>query len=470
MKSLGTRLLAGMIGSFAMLLIVFGLILDASIEYMLVREFDFYLETLAKTLAAAAQTNESGVEVKLVPESLPDIAAVEGELFSQYWTEHGTVVAKSANLGNADLPRPSIAAGGSQVQPFVLPDGRHARAAAIAFSIPPHAAAPAGLPEETAMLTLVVARDTTDLESHIRQLRWLLVASGVATMGVGAMVSVLVIRRGLKPLGDVAARIGVLGENNLEARIPAAAMPEEIAPLVERLNDLLYRLQQAFARERALTSDVAHELRTPVSGILSTVGVTLSYERTPSDYREALEDVREIARQMRSMIENLLTLARLDAGQAQMQQEPIDVRELVAQSWQRCESQAAARGLTLHSEVAEDFRPVSDRSAMSMVLSNLLENATQYADERGDIWVTARHVDGLAEVAVANTGCTLTHEQVPRVFDRFWRSDVSRKEASLHVGLGLPLVRRIAESLGGTATATVSATNVFTVRVAWPEQ
>ena len=122
------------------------------------------------------------------------------------------------------------------------------------------------------------------------------------------------------------------------------------------------------------------------------------------------------------------SLARLDAGQAQLQQEPIDVRELVAQSWQRCESQAAARGLTLHSEVAEDFRPVSDRTAMSMVLSNLLENATQYADERGDIWVTARHVDGLAEVAVVNTGCTLTHEQVPRVFDRFWRSDASREK------------------------------------------
>ncbi|MFW6169549.1 MAG: hypothetical protein ACODAD_03600 [Planctomycetota bacterium] len=97
MKSLRARLLVGMIGSFAVLLIAFGLILDASIEYMMVREFNSYLETLAKTLAAAAVPGESGVEVKLVPEAIPDIAAAEGELFSQYWAEDATVVAKSAN-------------------------------------------------------------------------------------------------------------------------------------------------------------------------------------------------------------------------------------------------------------------------------------------------------------------------------------------------------------------------------------
>ncbi len=468
MKSLRTRLLVGMIGSFAVLLIAFGFILDASIEYMLVREFDFYLETLAKTLAAAAEAGQGGLTLKLVPEAIPDIAPVEGELFSQYWTENGAVVAKSANLEDADLPRPAIHSGSVQVQPFVLPDGRRARAAAVELSMPPRVPAAAGLSEETGMLTLVVARDTTDLESHISQLRWLLMVSGVATMGAGAVVSVLVTRRSLKPLADVAARIAALDEDDLGARISASEMPLEIAPLVERLNDLLHRLQQAFVRERTLTADVAHELRTPVSGILTTVGVTLSSQRPPSDYREALEDVREIARQMRSMIENLLTLARLDAGQAQSRQEPTELRELVAQGWQRCERQAAARRLTFHNEVAEDFRPVSDRSAMDVILSNLLENAVQYADDGGDIRVTAGHVDGRAKVAVANTGCTLNKDQVAQVFDRFWRSDASRSEAGLHIGLGLPLVSRIAESLGGTATATVAAGGVFRVQVAWP--
>lgn len=467
MKSLRTRLLIGMTASFAVLLIAFGLILDASIEFMMVREFDFYLETLAKTLAAAAKHNESGIDVTLVPEAIPDIAPVEGELFSQYWTEDGAVVAKSANLERENLPRQSFEPGGFHVQPIVLPDGRHARAAAARFSLPPRLPPAAVVAEETTILTLVVARDTTDLESHVSQLHWLLVASAVATMGAGAIVSVLVIRRSLKPLGEVAAHISALDEDDLGAMISAADMSEEIAPLVERLNELLQRLEQAFARERTFTADVAHELRTPVSGILSTVGVALSAQRAPDDYREALEDVREIARQMRSMIENLLTLARLDAGQAQIDQEPIDVRELVAHSWQRCESLAAARDLNLHNEVAVGFRPVSDRSAMSMVLSNLLENAAQYTNKGGDIWVTARHVDGLAEVAVANTGRTLTDEQVARGFDRFWRSDTSRKEAGVHAGLGLPLVRRIAESLGGTAMASIDPPGVFTVRVAW---
>jgi signal transduction histidine kinase len=439
---------------------------------MLVREFDFYLETVAKTLAVAAEVDENGIALKLVPEALPDVARVEGELFSQYWTEEGAVLAKSTNLGGHNLLRPPTEADRPRVQSFALWDGRGARAAAVEFRIRPAvplgAESPAVSPENGTTLTLVVARDTTDLESHVRQLRWLLLASGVATMSAAAIGSILVIRRSLRPLEDVAARIAALGEDDLSARIPAAAMPEEIVPLVERLNDLLHRLEQAFARERSLTADVAHELRTPVAGILSTVGVTLSSERTPSDYREALEDVRGIARQMRSMIENLLALMRLESGHAEVRQEPIELREMVAQTWQRCEKQAATRGLSFQNEVPEDFCCEADRSAFGIILANLLENAVQYADEHGRVWVTARHAGGFAEITVANTGCTLMDEQVARVFDRFWRADASRREATLHVGLGLPLVRRIAESLGGAITAEADVGGVFTVRVAWP--
>jgi len=106
-------------------------------------------------------------------------------------------------------------------------------------------------------------------------------------------------------------RIAAIKEDDVSARIPAAAMPEEIVPLVERLNELLHRLDEAFARERCLTADIAHELRTPVAGVLSTAGVALSADREPADYREALEDVRRIARRMRSMIENLLAVVRV---------------------------------------------------------------------------------------------------------------------------------------------------------------
>jgi signal transduction histidine kinase len=460
-----------MIGSFALLLIVFGLIIDGLLEFTLVREFDFYLETVARTLAATAEVDGTRVEVELVPEALPDIQQVEGELFSQYWRDDGAVLAKSGNLADHNLPRVLGDDGRPQVQPIALPDGRNARAAGIRFPIRRSTQTPEGSPPgpggDAEYLTLVVARDTTDLELHVRQLRWLLLAAGAATMTIGAVVLVVVIRRSLRPLHRVAATIATIKEDDLSARIPSATMPEEIVPLVDRLNELLHRLDDAFARERSLTADIAHELRTPVAGILSTAGVMLSADRAPGDYREALEDVRKIARQMRSMIDNLLTLARLDSQQGHFQFELIELRDVVDACWRGCRERATARRLTFESKVPDDLSCTSDRHALSIVFVNLLENAVEYTNEGGRIWATACKTGGVVQVEVANTGCPLAVQEVSRVFDRFWRADASRKDASLHVGLGLALVRRLMTAMGGQATAT-SEDGVFRVDLCYP--
>ncbi|NUQ65518.1 MAG: GHKL domain-containing protein [Pirellulales bacterium] len=473
MKSLRVRLLVGMIGSFALLLTVFGLAIDASIEYMLVREFDFYLETVVRTLAAAADRDAAGIHVKTVPEALPDIQAVEGELFSEYWSGNGSVLARSANLAGRDLPRFHGQGNQPQVRPLVLPDGRHARAAGVRFELPldgrNRQATLAGPPEDGGHLTLVVARDTTDMQSHIRQLRWLLLAAGAATMIAGATVSVAVIRRSLAPLSRLAGTIATIQEDDLRARIPADSMPEEIVPVVHRLNELLGRLEHAFVQERSLTADIAHELRTPVAGILSTAGVALASPRAAVEYREAIGDVLGIARQMRSMIENLLMLARLESETARFRLEPVPLRAVVQACWETCREQAAAGKLTFENGVPEELVCVSDRSALGMVLANLLENAAEYADAGGRISAAARIADGILKIEVANTGCCLSDEEVGRVFDRFWRADRSRHATGLHCGLGLPLVRRISTALDGSATAW-ARDGVFTVRVTLPSR
>ena len=209
-----------MIGSFALLLVVFGLVIDALIEYTLVREFDFYLETVARTLAAAVEAGGGHIEVKLVPEALPDIQQVEGELFSQYWTDDGATLAKSRNLADHSLPRFSGKDGQPEVQTLVLPDGRNARAVGMRFPIRRNTQISEGSPPELRdkFLTLVVTRDTTDLESHVRQLRWLLLAAGIGAMTVGTAVSVVVIRRTLRPLHQVAANIATIKEDDLSPR------------------------------------------------------------------------------------------------------------------------------------------------------------------------------------------------------------------------------------------------------------
>jgi len=370
MKSLSARLFAGMTGSFALLLIVFGLIIDASIEFMLIREFDFYLETVVRSLAGGIGSDWRSASLRLVPEALSDIPRVEGELFSQYWTDDGTVLAKSANLGNAGLPRFHGKDGRPQAQSLVLPDGRRARAAGMQVSIWP----PGAVPESEKRVTIVVARDTSDLEAHLRQLRWLLLAAGAVTMTAAVMVSIAVIRGSLKPLRCAAEAIAAIKEDSLSARIPAADIPEEIVPVVDRLNELLGRLEDAFARERSLTADIAHELRTPVAGMLSIAGVALNSPRPPAEYREALEDVRQIARRMRSMIEDLLTLARLDSEAPKYKFVPVVLREALDLCWKDFREKADARRLTFENGIQADTRCVTDRNALAMIFAILVQD------------------------------------------------------------------------------------------------
>ncbi len=456
MKSLRARLLVGMIGSLALLLLAFGLLIDALIEYTLIREFDFYLETVARTLIAAVDVGGDRFDVKLVPEAFPDIQQVEGELFSQYWRDDGTTLAKSRNLAQGDLPRLSGEGGHLQTQPLVLPNGRNARAAGLRFPVelkksPPEISR--NSPEAMTFLSLVVARDTTDLESHVRQLRGILVVAGAAAMSVGAIVAFLVIRRSLIPLYGIAGEIAAIRPDELSTRIRSAQLPTEVAPIVQRLNEMLHRLDEAFARERSLTADVAHELRTPVAGILTTAGVALSTHRSVEDCREALQDILDVARHMRSMIENLLTLARLDVQSPRFAYSEILVRDLVDRCWRGNCEKATARHVAFENRVPPGLNCISDTGALTVIMSNLLENAAEYANESGEMSVDATALGETIELRVTNSGCTLTEQQLACVFDRFWRADTSRSSANLHVGLGLALVRRLATSLRGRVWA-----------------
>jgi signal transduction histidine kinase len=147
--------------------------------------------------------------------------------------------------------------------------------------------------------------------------------------------------------------------------------------------------------------------------------------------------------------------------------EPVPIRELVEAGWRPCEDKATARGLSYDNRVSSDLVWDTDRNSLAIVFANLLDNAVEYANETGRIWVTADRREDAMEVEVVNTGCQLTEDQVTHVFDRFWRADASRKDASLHVGLGLPLVRRLVTALGGAVSAE-AARGLFTVRIRLP--
>jgi two-component system heavy metal sensor histidine kinase CusS len=199
-----------------------------------------------------------------------------------------------------------------------------------------------------------------------------------------------------------------------------------------------------------------------VSEIRTITEITLSRLRDPEEYRQALGDTLESARSLQGLIEKLLILARLEAGQMPPELDAIAVKPMLAQYWASVSNAASRRRLVFEDRCEPDMMVTADPKLLAVVLSNALSNAVTYTPEEGCITVETRSTDRTCALVIANTGCELSQEDVARAFDRFWRADVSRaNRRGLNCGLGLTLVRRAMEVVGGKAEASVSEDRRF---------
>lgn len=371
----------------------------------------------------------------------------------------GVLVIRSPLLNGADLPRLSPPAGRPRFQDIALPGHRRGRAVGVQIKLTPPGPEPHRDPPVN--LTMVVAAETAEVGGQLRFLAALLTVTGLGTMAIAGGVAWLVVSRGLRPLAVVAKDIAAMDETGLKQRIGTCGVPREIEPVVSQLNGLLERLDEAFERERALTADVAHELRTPVAEIRTISEITLSRPREPGEYRRALGESLDTIKTLQGLMEKLLVLARMEAGQMRPELEPLAVRPLVLRHWAQFQGRVADRGLTLDDRCLADLVVSADPRLLDVVLSNVLSNAVVHSPDGGHVSVEAQRDDTRGCLRVANPGCGLSAEDAAHVFDRFWRADAARSAGGLHCGLGLTLVRRAMEAMGGTAEAAVTPDRRF---------
>ena len=467
MNSLRLRLLLGTALGTAAVLVVSGVVLYALISRTLWAEFDAALATKACSLAALAEQDEDGLELEPTEVSLPEFEPGDRAEYYEFWLPDGSVFTRSASLGNGDLPCFAGALDAAAFETARLPDGRPGRLVGMTFS-PRRDRGGAGLgPPIT--LTLVLARDAIDLQATLTHLRVTLVGVCLATVAASAGVLAWIVRSSLRPVEHLSEQIARINDVDLSARIDGSDTPSEMTPIVDRLNDLLARLDAAFQRERRFTGDVAHELRTPLAGLRSKLELALARHRDPAEHVSTMEDCLAINLQMQRTVENLLHLARADAGQLEVSRERVNVSEVVLECWKALAEQASSRRVTFESRFVEHDALETDRASLRLVLQNVLENAVLYTNAGGHIKLTTAVEDGAMTLAVGNTGCTLSDDDVGRVFERFWRGDASHHgRGENHCGLGLPLCRAVLGRLGGTIEATVDAAGVFTVTVRLP--
>ncbi len=466
MTSLRTRLLVGTVGGMVLLLAALCLIVYGTIRRALFEQFDAGLESTAQLIVAVVEQDVDEVEVGLEVQQMPEFRDTGHGAYFQLWGPEEAVLAKSPTLRDGDLWR----IGDNTASPVFadLHDsgGRTLRAIAVRFIARP-ADKDGEPPVEMKPMTmhLTVARDATELWDQLRSLRWLLATASAAVTILALLIAAVVVRHGLAPLNAIATQIGGIRADDLAARVETERTPAEIAPVKDRLNDLLSRLQASFQRERRFTADVAHELRTPLAGLRSTIEVTLLRAREGPEYQAVLSDCLGIVQNVQAMVNNLLMLARLDARQMVLRRDRILLADLVDTCWRPFAERAERRHITFESTIPDDLACLGDADNLSMVASNLLANAADYTNEGGRIWVAAQATDGHVALTISNTGCSLRQEQIAQVFDCFWRGDASRQDAGVHCGLGLALVQRLMQALGGSAIAELQAGGIFAVRL-----
>ena len=304
----------------------------------------------------------------------------------------------------------------------------------------------AGEPRLTLMLDITHHQQFLQRMQH---LIWLTVGlSALATALLGAWAA----RSGLRPLRRMSAIAASVSADSLNARLPQQAMPAELAELAGAFNAMLERLDDSFQRLSAFSADIAHELRTPLSNLLTHTQVTLTRPRSIDEYREALHSNLEELQWMAQLVNDMLYLAKADHGLLSPRREPLQLAREVDALLEFYALLAEDSQIELSRE--GDGQIEGDRSMLRRALSNLLDNALRYTPTGGVIRVLIDASTTGVRIRIENTGSGIPAELLPRLFDRFYRADPARREGSSeHAGLGLAITQSIIRAHGGQIRA-----------------
>ena len=260
-------------------------------------------------------------------------------------------------------------------------------------------------------------------------------------------------RKALQPVAALAREARRINDRNLDIRLPVPRAKDEISDLSRTLNQMLERIDKAFASVRAFTGNASHELRTPISLLRTEIEVALFRPREAQEYRATLTRLHEEAVRMTALVENLLSLARADGGAETMSLQPIGASDLFTRiegTWNAAMQRAM---LDFRVELpAADLILLGDRNGLQRLLSILLENAAKYTLPGGSVVLSATATDTRAVISVLDTGIGISPEDLPRIFDRFYRVAQPCDPAPRGSGLGLALAKWIAERHGTQLT------------------
>jgi len=256
-------------------------------------------------------------------------------------------------------------------------------------------------------------------------------------------------RRALAPVARITDDARAITESNLSARLAVPTSRDELQQLSETLNEMLERIEQSFMRTKQFTADASHELRAPMTLIYTAAQYALRRPRTREELVESLQAILRESRRTATLIDDLLLLARGDAGRTTTELDLLDARALVRDAAEQATAMGETKRVRVKLELGPEDLPIrASEITLRRLLLILVDNAVKFTPSGGTVTVSASRDGSAVTISVADTGVGISAEDLPHIFERFWRADKVRSREVSGVGLGLPIARQIADQHG----------------------
>lgn len=452
LNSIKSRLIATVV--ISQLLLAAGLVFAGAYytERRLMVTLDAAMQARAMSVAALVRYTEDAsgnvyFDDSLMPQSIdpghPDLFAVwaerSGLLFrSPKWPQGFDISSTGKNHGNVSW--------------------KHIHYRALHISQVPVLDREEGGSFRPQTLTIVYAAPLDRLREQVRAAALFIACASLLLLGVTVLLALWGIRRGLLPLQNLAQQAALISTQNWQLHLPDAAQDvSELRPLTQSMTEMLGRLQHAFDEQREFMGNAAHELKTPVAVLKSTLQSLLHRPRTSEEYRAGVERSLEDLNRLEQLLQWMLRLARAEQwahGALRRDLDVIDINTTCEEAVERIRNLAQARRTSIHLSTDGPVLLRADPEDLQLVWMNLLENAVRYSPEAASVEVNVSHHDGgRALITFQDHGPGIAPADLPHIFERFYRGDPSRTRTTGGFGLGLSVAKALVEAYGGNITA-----------------
>ncbi|MEM7231630.1 MAG: heavy metal sensor histidine kinase [Planctomycetota bacterium] len=313
---------------------------------------------------------------------------------------------------------------------------------------------------------VLVGRSIAKERAELNALLGYIFGTGGFVFLVGLLGAWVLAKRSIRPIQSMTETAENISASNLSRRIDIESTESELGQLAGVLNNAFGRLETSFQQQARFTADASHELRTPVTVILTQTAMARRKDRSAEEYREVIDACFNVAGRMKSLVDGLLTLARTDAGDLIVEFREVDFLDLTKNCVAMLESLAAEKGIRLECEL-DDATVLGDTERLTQVVTNLVSNAIRYNRHAGEVRLKLERSPNEVRLSVSDTGVGIPADALPRIFDRFYRVDSARSAKEGGTGLGLAITRAIVEAHHGRidCVSTQGEGSTFIVRL-----